>query len=160
MSTEPGSFTSNGSMIVVSNRLPFVLKRNEVTGLLERKARSVYFFFYFSMFKLPFCFSCMFLHTRLVRDPCIALSFLVRFVVRTRCRVSRPHDERTRGCTGFAVVATRFERDPSVILPHRYYDCPRVHSFFHRDNFLRFPCIMLRLRCESPYCVIGNGSEL
>lgn len=39
MSTEPGSFTSNGSMIVVSNRLPFVLKRNETTGQLERKAR-------------------------------------------------------------------------------------------------------------------------
>ena len=38
MSTEPGSFSSNGSMIVVSNRLPFVLKRNEVTGQLERKA--------------------------------------------------------------------------------------------------------------------------
>lgn len=38
MSTEPGSFTSNGSMIVVSNRLPFVLKRNEITGQLERKA--------------------------------------------------------------------------------------------------------------------------
>ncbi|XP_033315169.1 alpha,alpha-trehalose-phosphate synthase [UDP-forming] isoform X2 [Bombus vosnesenskii] len=35
---EPGSFSSNGSMIVVSNRLPFVLKRNEVTGQLERKA--------------------------------------------------------------------------------------------------------------------------
>lgn len=41
MSTEPGSFTSNGSMIVVSNRLPFVLKRNETTGQLERKARLV-----------------------------------------------------------------------------------------------------------------------
>lgn len=38
-SIEPGSFTSNGSMIVVSNRLPFVLKRNELTGQLERKAR-------------------------------------------------------------------------------------------------------------------------
>lgn len=38
-SIEPGSFTSNGSMIVVSNRLPFVLKRNEISGLLERKAR-------------------------------------------------------------------------------------------------------------------------
>ncbi|KYN35667.1 Alpha,alpha-trehalose-phosphate synthase [UDP-forming] A [Trachymyrmex septentrionalis] len=37
-SIEPGSFTSNGSMIVVSNRLPFVLKRNEITGQLERKA--------------------------------------------------------------------------------------------------------------------------
>lgn len=42
MSTEPGSFTSNGSMIVVSNRLPFVLKRNESTGQLERKARLVW----------------------------------------------------------------------------------------------------------------------
>lgn len=42
MSTEPGSFTSNGSMIVVSNRLPFVLKRNNRTGELERKARLVY----------------------------------------------------------------------------------------------------------------------
>lgn len=41
MSIEPGSFTSNGSMIVVSNRLPFVLKRNELTGQLERKARLV-----------------------------------------------------------------------------------------------------------------------
>lgn len=41
MSTEPGSFTSNGSMIVVSNRLPFVLKRNEISGQLERKARLV-----------------------------------------------------------------------------------------------------------------------
>lgn len=30
---------SKGSMIVVSNRLPFVLKRNEKTGDLERKAR-------------------------------------------------------------------------------------------------------------------------
>nr|APZ77037.1 trehalose-6-phosphate synthase [Gampsocleis gratiosa] len=29
---------SSGSMIVVSNRLPFVLKRNEATGRLERKA--------------------------------------------------------------------------------------------------------------------------
>ncbi|KYM93770.1 Alpha,alpha-trehalose-phosphate synthase [UDP-forming] A [Cyphomyrmex costatus] len=37
-SIEPASFTSNGSMIVVSNRLPFVLKRNELTGQLERKA--------------------------------------------------------------------------------------------------------------------------
>ncbi|XP_039302251.1 alpha,alpha-trehalose-phosphate synthase [UDP-forming] isoform X1 [Solenopsis invicta] len=37
-STEPGSFTSNGSMIVLSNRLPFVLKRNDTTGQLERKA--------------------------------------------------------------------------------------------------------------------------
>ncbi|CAG5099795.1 Similar to tpsp: Bifunctional trehalose-6-phosphate synthase/phosphatase (Thermoproteus tenax (strain ATCC 35583 / DSM 2078 / JCM 9277 / NBRC 100435 / Kra 1)) [Cotesia congregata] len=32
------SFSSNGSMIVVSNRLPFVLKRNEETGKLERKS--------------------------------------------------------------------------------------------------------------------------
>ncbi|KAF7384857.1 hypothetical protein HZH66_011943 [Vespula vulgaris] len=38
MFTETGSFTSNGSMIVVSNRLPFVLKRNELSGKLERKA--------------------------------------------------------------------------------------------------------------------------
>lgn len=30
--------TSSGSMIVVSNRLPFVLKRNK-DGKLERKAR-------------------------------------------------------------------------------------------------------------------------
>lgn len=41
MFTETGSFTSNGSMIVVSNRLPFVLKRNELSGKLERKARLV-----------------------------------------------------------------------------------------------------------------------
>lgn len=39
MSTESRSYTSNGSMIVVSNRLPFVLKRNDETGLMERKAR-------------------------------------------------------------------------------------------------------------------------
>jgi len=41
MSTEPGSFSSNGRMIVVSNRLPFVLKRDETSGQLERKARLV-----------------------------------------------------------------------------------------------------------------------
>lgn len=34
-----GACNSKGSMIVVSNRLPFVLKRNEKTGELERKAR-------------------------------------------------------------------------------------------------------------------------
>lgn len=50
MSTEPGSFTSNGSMIVVSNRLPFVLKRNEISGQLERKARLVGNFFFFFFF--------------------------------------------------------------------------------------------------------------
>ncbi|KAK0178316.1 hypothetical protein PV328_002276 [Microctonus aethiopoides] len=32
------TYTSSGSMIVVSNRLPFVLKRNEESGRLERKA--------------------------------------------------------------------------------------------------------------------------
>nr|CAD7454153.1 unnamed protein product [Timema tahoe] len=32
---------STGSMIVVSNRLPFVLKRDPSTGDLERKARSL-----------------------------------------------------------------------------------------------------------------------
>lgn len=37
--TESRSYSSNGSMIVVSNRLPFVLKRNDTTGQLERKAR-------------------------------------------------------------------------------------------------------------------------
>lgn len=30
---------ATGSLIVVSNRLPFVLKRNEKTKQLERKAR-------------------------------------------------------------------------------------------------------------------------
>lgn len=30
---------SAASMVVVSNRLPFILKRNEQTGQLERKAR-------------------------------------------------------------------------------------------------------------------------
>jgi trehalose 6-phosphate synthase/phosphatase len=44
MSTEPGSFSSNGRMIVVSNRLPFVLKRNEISDQLERKARLVRLF--------------------------------------------------------------------------------------------------------------------
>lgn len=39
MPTESRTYTSSGSMIVVSNRLPFVLKRNEESGRLERKAR-------------------------------------------------------------------------------------------------------------------------
>ncbi|XP_014221069.1 alpha,alpha-trehalose-phosphate synthase [UDP-forming] A isoform X1 [Trichogramma pretiosum] len=36
--TESRSYSSSGSMIVVSNRLPFVLKRNDLSGKLERKA--------------------------------------------------------------------------------------------------------------------------
>lgn len=35
------SCNSKSSMIVVSNRLPFILKRNDKTGELERKARYV-----------------------------------------------------------------------------------------------------------------------
>lgn len=33
--------TGKGSLIVVSNRLPFVLKKNAITGALERCARYV-----------------------------------------------------------------------------------------------------------------------
>ncbi|XP_026465717.1 alpha,alpha-trehalose-phosphate synthase [UDP-forming]-like isoform X3 [Ctenocephalides felis] len=38
MSDDGGGLVSKGSMIVVSNRLPFVLVRNQKTGALERKA--------------------------------------------------------------------------------------------------------------------------
>lgn len=39
VSVSRAACNSKGSMIVVSNRLPFILKRNEKTGELERKAR-------------------------------------------------------------------------------------------------------------------------
>lgn len=39
----PAEATIKNSLIVVSNRLPFVLKRNETTNLLERHARLVFF---------------------------------------------------------------------------------------------------------------------
>lgn len=44
MGEEDGNYVksvSASSMIVVSNRLPFILRRNEQTGRLERKARYV-----------------------------------------------------------------------------------------------------------------------
>lgn len=37
----PAETSVKNSLIVVSNRLPFVLKRNETTNLLERHARLV-----------------------------------------------------------------------------------------------------------------------
>lgn len=41
----PAEATIKNSLIVVSNRLPFVLKRNKTTNLLERHARLVYIVF-------------------------------------------------------------------------------------------------------------------
>lgn len=39
MASREGTITANGKLIVVANRLPFVLKKNETTGKWERKAR-------------------------------------------------------------------------------------------------------------------------
>lgn len=142
MSTEPGSFSSNGSMIVVSNRLPFVLKRNEVTGQLERKARLVVCQRSFSSSHftlLPSFFLC--LCTSLV-TPHLLFRFPTIYLSCTRERASPLHDRYTRGCMLLAVVATRPDRGWSVILPHRYLTFPRslwsfiVVSYFHA--FLRF----------------------
>lgn len=84
MSTEPGSFTSNGSMIVVSNRLPFVLKRNEITGQLERKARLVGLFFLYAEGLNDGCLELTQSRGRTLRGP---LGSIVPYYDIRRCRV-------------------------------------------------------------------------
>lgn len=39
MTSSQNATTANGKLIVVANRLPFVLRKNDQTGKWERKAR-------------------------------------------------------------------------------------------------------------------------
>lgn len=64
MTTSHNAITANGKLIVVANRLPFVLRKNDQTGKWERKARWVTQFYYYRMLCLQnvnteLCTDCM-----------------------------------------------------------------------------------------------------